>query len=302
MKKYILTLVITLFHLAGKPQTITLATYQYADNNRISNIEPLARHLEKECGITVVVKSYPTVHAFIRAIQNNEADIALINTFGYLLLEASGKEYNMKPSFALEVRKGAKDNYKTAIVAAKKIEADTITELKSIASSLRLMLVNIGSTSGNLVPRLALNAAGIDTPEQQFASVAYGKTHRATLDSVLLGKADVCAVGSSEYFSLLTNSSKAGNIKLLWLSPEIPLGPVLVHNRLKPGLQHAIRSVFKNLHSGNPTALDAVKDGWSEAAQAEKFVEIDGDHYQRFAEAFGTRASMQRILVQFVFN
>lgn len=302
MKKYILTLVITLAHLAGRSQTITLATYQYADNNRISNIEPLARHLEKKCGITVKVKSYPTVHSFIAGIQNNEADIALINTFGYLLLEASGKQYNMKPSFALEVRKGAKDNYKTAIVAAKKVNADTITGLKPVASSLRLLLVNIGSTSGNLVPRLALNAAGIDMPEQEFASVAYGKTHKATLDSVLQDKADVCAVGSSEYFSLLSDTSKSNNIKLLWLSPEIPLGPVLIHNRLKPGLQASISSVFKNLHLDNPAALTAVKNGWSEAAQADKFVEINGDHYQRFAEAFGTRSSMQRILEQFVFN
>ena len=97
-------------------QDLRIATYQYADNNRIANIAPLAAHLKANYGINSTVHSYPTVHTFIAAIRNGEVDIALINTFGYFLLEASGKPYPMQPVLALEVPATARDNYKTAFL------------------------------------------------------------------------------------------------------------------------------------------------------------------------------------------
>jgi len=100
----------------------------------------------------------------------------------------------------------------------------------------------------------------------------------------------------------LKDSSKASGIKLLWLSPKILLGPVLIHDRLKPGLQNAIKSSLRNLHSTNPAALEAVKKGWTEAKQAEKFVEITGSYYGAFANGLGSKASMKRVLEKFTSN
>ncbi len=94
MNKYFIAFVLFLTCLSAKAQTITLATYQYADNDRLANIQPLADFLKEKCHVNVKVKSYPTVHLFIQALQNNEVDIALINTFGYLLLGASPKKCN----------------------------------------------------------------------------------------------------------------------------------------------------------------------------------------------------------------
>lgn len=280
-------------------QSLVLATYQYASNNRLANIQPLATHLSKELGVTVQVKSYPTVHSFIEGIRKNEVDIALINTFGYLLLESA--PYDMRPSVVLKVKEGAQDNYTTSLVAPVGFPVDTLSKITSVARTTQLMLVAVGSTSGNLVPRLGLSAAGIKDPEKDFASVGYGGNHRSTMDSVLAPGHDnrIAAMGSTEYLSVMKDPLKAAKVKLLWRSPEIPLGPVLLHNRLSAANQTAIRELLLALHTTEPSTLEAIKNGWSEAKQAEYYIPLAPDYYHRFTQQLGDKTTMQRILNQF---
>jgi len=199
--KYIY-LTLFLFYFSGAvAQNIVLATYQYGENNRLENIKPLAQYLSDSLGLNVEVKSYPTVHAFIAGIQKNEVDIALINTFGYLLLETARQKYKMKPCAVLKVKEGTENNYKTAILARTDFPVDTITNLKSVSSNFKLGLVNICSTSGNLIPRLKMASIGIETPENMFKTVEYCNNHKNTVHLLLRNEIDICAVGSTEYFN-----------------------------------------------------------------------------------------------------
>ena len=116
-----LLLVVTLFTAAiAKAQTLRLAVYQYADNPRINNLQPLAEHLQRQLQIETSVRSYPTVHALIKALQQNEVDLAFISTFGYLLLQANNTVHPMLPVAALTAP-FAKDNYKCALVGTRGI-------------------------------------------------------------------------------------------------------------------------------------------------------------------------------------
>ena len=299
MKRILFALLCVIGSISGNGQPIVLATYQYADNDRLKNIQPLADHIQKSLGLEVKVKSYPSVHDFINGIQNNEVDIALINTFGYFLLQSSSKNYSMKPGLVLQIAAGAKDNYKTAIISLKSFHADTLTAVKKISAGLRLALVNRGSTSGNLVPRLALSGIGIQNPEKDFAALVDGKNHKATLDSLLSGRADIAAIGSSEYFGFIQEEENRNRIKLLWLSPEIPLGPVLLHDRLSAKTKMALTSLFLQLHANSPSALESVKNGWSEARQAERYISISDSYYLPFRKQLGEENAMQNILTQF---
>jgi phosphate/phosphite/phosphonate ABC transporter binding protein len=300
MKKVLL--LIGLFAMvAVQAQSLVLATYQYATNNRLANIQPLATHLSKELGVPVSVKSYPTVHAFIDGIRNNEVDIALINTFGYLLLESAATSYAMQPSVVLKVKDGAQDNYKTAIVTPTGFPVDTLTRISTIAGKTKLMLVAVGSTSGNLVPRLALSAVGVKDPEKEFAAVVYGGNHTSTMDSVLTSANPnmVAAMGSTEYIALLKDPVKAAKVKLLWYSPEIPLGPVLLHNRLSAATKANINRLLLALHNTEPATLESVKNGWSEAKQAEYYIPLKAGYYESFTRQLGDQPTMQKILKQF---
>jgi phosphonate transport system substrate-binding protein len=299
MKKWALLVMITVGSLMASAQKLVLATYQYADNNRLANIQPLAAHIKNKLGMDVEIKSYPSVHDFIVGIQNNEVDIALINTFGYFLLNASSKKYAMKPVAVLKVKEGALDNYKTAIIALNQLPVDTLTDLPQIAARLKLALVNKGSTSGNLVPRLALSGVGIKNPESAFLALVDGKNHRATIDSLITGKAAIAAIGSSEYFSFIQKEDNRNQVKLLWLSPEIPLGPVLLHTRLSVQVKDALITLLTELDQRNNAALESVKNGWSEAKQAEKYIIIDDQYYAPFRKQLGDKKTMTAILKQF---
>jgi ABC-type phosphate/phosphonate transport system substrate-binding protein len=123
MKQFFLAIIAFLVFNGASAQTLRIAVYQYADNPRIKNLQPLADHLQQQAGINASVKSYPTVHALIKGMQENEVDVAFISTFGYLLLKGSDKKHPMLPVAAL-VAPGAKDNYKTAIVSRKQANID----------------------------------------------------------------------------------------------------------------------------------------------------------------------------------
>jgi phosphate/phosphite/phosphonate ABC transporter binding protein len=297
--KNILLVFLLFFSSYAFAQKVVLATYQYAENNRLENIKPLASFLSDSLGIEVAIKSYPTVHAFIEGIQNDEVDIALINTFGYLLFETSKQKSRMKPHAVLKVKDGAEDNYKTAFLARMDFPIDTITGLKRVASNFNLGLVAIGSTSGNLVPRLKMSSIGLETPEDMFKTVEYCGNHKNAVDLLLAGNIDICAVGSTEYFSAMADTSKSKQIKLLWLSSEIPLGPVLLHERLSDPLKEKIVTYLLNLDKTSNNTLEAIKAGWSEAKQAEEFIRIDRHYYDPFRGQFSNKMAMERILTQF---
>jgi phosphonate transport system substrate-binding protein len=297
--KHILLIFFLFFFSYTFAQKVVLATYQYADNNRLENIKPLAKFLSDSLGLNIEIKSYPTVHTFIEGIQRNEVDIALINTFGYLLLETAKQKYGMKPYTVLKVKDGTENNYKTAIFSRKDFPVDTITSLKIVASNFKLGLVSVGSTSGNLVPRLKMSSIGIETPENMFKTVKYCDNHKNAVDMLLTGKVDICAVGSTEYFNAMADTTKLKHIKLLWLSTEIPLGPVLLHKRLSNPLKEKIVAYLLNLDKTSLKTLEAIKAGWSEAKQAEKYINVDRHYYDPFRRQFSNKKAMEKILRQF---
>lgn len=288
------------FFGSAAAQPLRIATYQYADNNRIANIQPFADELRSKYSIDAEVKSYPTVHAFIEAIRRNEVDIALINTFGYFLLQASGKAYPMQPLLALEVSETAKDNYKTAFLGNPSSAIHDLEDIKKAAGGTRLALVAKGSTSGNLVPRLALSYAGLPDAESAFKEVRYAGTHATAIDAILENKADLATMGLTEYQRYLAKDSLNENrLRLVWTSPEIPLGPVLFNKKLPADLQNKIQKAFTELHLQNPAVLASIKAGWSEAKQATRYIAITDAFYDPFRKVSGNKEDLQRILRQF---
>ncbi len=283
-----------IFGCTSESKPIRLATYTYSTNNRLANLAPLAQELENMLGKPVETKSYPDVATFIEGIKANEVDIALINTLGYLLLSLN--QSNMLPIATLKVREDASDNYKTAVLTTHK-NINDLRALASRAGQLRMMFVAEGSTSGNLIPRLMLSSIGIKSPESRFKEVKYGGNHTTTLEKLIAGDADLCAIGSNEFFSQIqADSSLLQSCRLLWLSEEIPLGPVLVNNTLPVQEREEITRIILGLHKTNPAALTAIKDGWLEAKQTDKFHQITDDYYDSFRQVNGQKTDLLNIL------
>ena len=300
MKRYIVLIMALLisFNSCEKDRTtLRLATYTYASNDRIENLQPLAKVLEELTQKPVKTISYPDVASFIDGIKMNEVDIALINTLGYLLLSLDNE--HMRPAMALKVREDAKDNYKTVLLTNNS-DIASLEDLREKVHDLSMLFVAEGSTSGNLVPRLLLSSLGIKSPEDRFKEVGYGGNHTSTLEKLERGNAVVCAIGSNEYFKQVeADSSIRSSARLLWISDEIPLGPVLLNKKLgRETPARTTEALVSLLHTNSP-ALSSLKAGGSEAKQADRFYPVTDKDYDNFRNVNGNKTDLVEILALF---
>lgn len=275
-------------------KTLVLATYTYSTNNRIANLKPLAKVLERQLNKSIGIVSYPDVPSFINAIDSNQVDIGFINTLGYLVLSLDNK--NMIPAATLHVKENAKDNYKTVLLGKAGI-ADNMDSILKKSEELKISFVAPGSTSGNLIPRLFLSSVGIQFPEKQFKQVDYAGNHQVAIDNLVTGKTDVCAVGSNAYHKKIEiDSTLQKSTSVLWISNEIPLGPVLLNKEIPAPERLEIAHILSSLHEIDPEALEAFKAGWSEANQTEYFMPINDTYYQEFRELNGNQEALRKTL------
>ncbi len=274
---------------------LILATYTYSINNRIANLEPLSKELERRIDRPIEVKSYPDVQSLIKGIKSNEVDIGFINTLGYLLLSLD--DMNMEPIVALKTKDSVVNNYKTVLLSSRKRTPLSLDYLKKNSKTYSMTFVAKGSTSGNLIPRLFLSSIGIPFPEEQFKDVTYAGNHEASRTNLLKGETDICVLGSNEYFKQLKRDSTISqSTSTLWISDEIPLGPVLLNKEMGDLEKESIINLLSNLHETHPEILNAVKEGWSEARQAEKFLPISDKYYDDFRRINGNSSNLSEIL------
>jgi phosphate/phosphite/phosphonate ABC transporter binding protein len=275
-------------------QTLVIATYQYGDNPRLKNIEPFSFHLRETAGIKATVKSFPTVHLLLQAMNKGEVDVAFMNTFGYLMLREQTNTYEI--SAALHLPDEAASVYKSVIVTPKENRVPTLHDGIDRAGDNVLILVSPGSTSGNLVPRLKLASMMEGDPEMFFLEIQYAERHDLALQNMLTEKFALAAFGSEEYYKLGADTAK---IQKLWESPPIPLGPVVCKKELTETLKNDLKKALLELHEQNPAALESVKAGWTEAKPADRYMEVSDAYYESLINLAGNRERALKIIRKF---
>jgi phosphonate transport system substrate-binding protein len=152
MKKTIFIIVLSVFcdAIQAQKKELVFATYAYSANNRLQNLEPLCRYLSVKTGICIKAVSYPTVPTLISALINDSVDFAMMNTSGYLVLQRNhpGK---VLPLVNLDMGNDSFTNYGGCLIASKQSGISSIADLQKKPDKTALALVNVSSTSGNLV-------------------------------------------------------------------------------------------------------------------------------------------------------
>ncbi|MBL7842222.1 MAG: phosphate/phosphite/phosphonate ABC transporter substrate-binding protein [Cyclobacteriaceae bacterium] len=273
---------------------LIISTYQYADNPRIKNIEPFALHFGEANNLTVEVKSYPTVQELLKALENEEVDVAFMNTFGYLMLKEKSQAY--ETGVVLNIPKEKENAYKSVLVTGANIPENTLEEVVAHAADFVLVLVSPGSTSGNLVPRLKLASLQPGYPERFFLEIQYTNNHALAAQRALKGEVALCAFGSNEYYKLGADTVR---MKKLWESPAIPLGPVVYRKKLPESLRDELQKSLLRLHVQNPEALEAIKSGWTEALPADRYISVADDYYESLLRLSNNPAVSMSIIKNF---
>ena len=280
------------------PDTLVVGTYAYSTNDRVANIAPLARVLGERLGRPVRVASLPDPPALNDAIRAGRVDVAVTNTFGYLLLAAESSPAGV-PVATFRIRAGARSNY-GAGVFARRVDVRSLGDLRTRAATLSIALVAPGSTTGNLVPRLYLATQGLGDLEGSFRSVAYAGTHAGAVAALRAGTANVAALATEEFErSTVADTTLARSLVPLWTSDDITLGPVVVRAALPMTLRDTIARVVVGLERTAPEAFAAVRDGWVEARNADAMVPADDRAYDGVRRMFGDPATAAALIRRF---
>lgn len=258
---------------------LTLGTYTFGLYHRMDNLLPLSSLIQEklEGEYKVVTVSFPSVDELIQAMLQKEVDIVFISTSGYLGYMELAQEFDI--AGALIDDSGATSSYRSVIAASKKSGISDWDGLIKKSKNLKFSFVDEKSTSGFMFPIKQLESKKLIPLEEHFKSIDFSGNHMKALESILSGDSDLAAFGANDLHAL---GKRKEEINILWISDNIPLGPVLVSRTIEERVKQEIEDLLHGLHQTEPTVFETIKSGWVEAQHASRFEKVSLAYYLDF--------------------
>jgi phosphonate transport system substrate-binding protein len=238
---------------------------------------PFVEYLSKELGTKVTLRVANDYAAVIEGQRNGSIHLAGYGPASYARAIVTGVA--VEP-FATTVNNDGTIGYYSVFYVKADSPYKTIDDLKGK----NLGLVDPNSTSGNNVPRFALNKMKIN-PETFFSKVTYTGSHENAVIALQQGTVDVAANWwNSDTDSNLTrmvnkNLVKKDDFRVIYKSDLIPNSPFAYLASLPPDLKAAIVKAFNEAPTKNKTAFDKLSDG-----KDKEFVKVDAKYYEPVVE------------------
>jgi phosphonate transport system substrate-binding protein len=189
----------------------------------------------------------PTSYAsVVEGLLGGFVQVAVLGPYSYVI--ASEKDptievfatYAKKPGHMQEEGPG----YRAALITKK---GSKFTSIDSIKGS-TLGLVDPGSTSGNLMPRVVFgDVIGMDL-DKYFGKVVYTGSHELSSVAVGKGKVDAAFVATHRFDNVVNKGEiKLDEVNTLWKSDPIPQDPFVYRNDLCEDLRKKIEDTFLGL-------------------------------------------------------
>ena len=203
----------------------------------------------------------PTSYAsVVEGLLGGFVHVAVLGPYSYVI--ANDKDpsievfatYAKKPGHMQEEGPG----YRAALITKKGSKFDSIESIKGST----LGLVDPGSTSGNLMPRVVFgDVIGMDL-DDYFSRVVYTGSHELSSVAVGEGKVDAAFVATHRFDNVVNKGEiKLEDVNILWQSDPIPQDPFVFRNNLCDNVKDQIKDTFLGLKDepSAKTFLDNVK-------------------------------------------
>lgn len=238
---------------------------------------PFVEYLSKELGTKVTLRVANDYAAVIEGQRNGSIHLAGYGPASYARAVVTGVA--VEP-FATTVNNDGTVGYYSVFYVKADSPYKSLEELKGK----NLGLVDPNSTSGNNVPRFALNKMKIN-PETFFSKVTYTGSHENAVLALQQGTVDVAANWwNSDTDSNLTrmvnkNLAKKDDFRIIYKSDLIPNSPYAYLASLPPDLKAAIVKAFSEAPTKNKAAFDKLSDG-----KDKEFIKVDAKYYEPVVE------------------
>jgi len=219
-----------------KPVKLVMAFVPSGDTQEIITAgEAIERQLEQLTGYEIDANVATSYAAVVEALCAGNADIGWLHTFSYLLAhEKCGVEV-----VAATVRRG-RSYYTGQIIARADSGIETLQDLKG-----KIMCwVDPLSTSGYVIPRVMLQAAGID-PDADFARTVIAGSHNNVAVAVYNGDCDAGATYVDARDRVVDQFPDIKEkTKVIAESPPIPNDTVSLRKGLPPEVREAVKKAL----------------------------------------------------------
>jgi phosphonate transport system substrate-binding protein len=221
--------------------------------------KPMMDYLSKELGITVTLRIASAYAAVIEGQKAGNIHVAMYGPAAYARAFVTGVETE---PFAMDVNKDGTKGYHSVLYVKKDAPFTKLEDLKGK----NLGLVDPNSTSGNNVPRFAMNKMGIK-PEEFFAKVVYTGSHENAITGLMQGTVDgAFNWWNDENESNLKRMERKGlakydDFKIIFKSDQIVNSPIAYLNSLPDDLKAAIRNAVFDFAKNDPDGFKKVTDG-----------------------------------------
>jgi phosphonate transport system substrate-binding protein len=226
---------------------------------------PLLKYLEGKLGTKVEFTPVTDYAAAVEALVNKQVDLAWFGGFTFVQARqrSGGKVVPL-------VQRAEDEKFRSVFIT-------TDPAIKSLAD---LKGRNLGfgspsSTSGHLMPRSFLLAAGID-PDKHLKRVAFSGAHDATVAAVASGKVDAGALNISVWEKLVADKKvDTGKVRVFYTTPVYFDYNWSVHADMPAAQRDQLARAFTELDASLPQGRQIL-----ELQRATRFVPTKVENYR----------------------
>lgn len=244
---------------AKYPELVLAAVPDENASGMTERFSKFTQYLSRELGVKVTLRIANDYAAVIEGQKAGNIQIAQYGPASYARAYATGAK--VEP-FAMQVNADGSTGYFSVFYVRKDSPYQSIQDLKGK----NLGLVDPNSTSGNNVPRFALDKMKID-PETYFSRVVYTGSHENAIIALQQGTVDVAANWwnddrESNLMRMQRKSmAKYDDFRIVFKSDQIVNSPVAYLSALPDDLKKAIRDAYFSVDKKDPEAFRKLTDG-----------------------------------------
>ena len=173
------------------------------------------------------------------ALASQQIDVAQMGPWGYVLAKQKGDAQ----AIAMLLIQG-RNYYKAIVVARPGVEVKRFPE---DAKGLSMQMLDVGSTSGWLVPTHFMRSRGID-PKTHFGKYAEGASAAAAQMATVGGQVDLATGWDTHRNTMLRNGQlKPDANRIVWESEPLPNEPVVVRRGFDPQLASRLQVAMASI-------------------------------------------------------
>ena len=248
-----------------------------AATEQLRKFGPLVKYLERQLGMKVEfipVNDYP---AAVEALVNQQVELVWFGGFTHVQaqLRSGGK--------IIPIAQREEDaQFHSVFITRTDSGIQQLSDLKGKTFSFGSQ----SSTSGHLMPRSFLLAAGIE-PERDFKRIAYSGAHDATIASVVSGKVDAAALDITVWRKFVDEKKvDTREVVVFYTTPPFYNYNWSVHADLPAALRERVTQALLDLSMDTPEGKEILT-----LNRATRYIPTKAENYQSL-EAAGRSAGL----------